>query len=142
VTDNPAPEYPQAVNGSQETPSVNSGGTGECASAQIKRARKREPAEQGKMLYRMVTAAARRAAREDPSQGLAMMLQVEKLIHAKVEEVGRQAVATYGASDVARDLNFSDLDITDGRGGHWWNRLLGRQVWSKQNVHKRWGPKS
>ena len=93
-------------------------------------ARKFEPAEHGAMLARMLTAAGRRARREDPGQGLAMLVEVQRAVDALVAEVGADVLGQYQAES-ADGLTRMAEDLTLGTG----------QAWSRQRVHKRWAPK-
>jgi len=87
------------------------------ATQRIRRARKREPEEQGRFLARMIRSAARRAAAEDPGRGLAMLLEVQALVDAMVDATGCQLVDQAGSAQVAAELG-----------------------WTKQRVNGRWGP--
>lgn len=82
-------------------------------------ARKREPEEQGAFLHRMLRAAAARATQEDPGRGLAMLLEVQRLVDALVAEVGTDLVDQVGQEQVAQALG-----------------------WTRQRVYARWGTKS
>jgi len=92
--------------------------------------RKFDPAEHGAFLARMLTAAGRRARTEDPGQGVAMLLEVQRRVDALVKEVGTDVLAQY-QGEYEDGLSAMAADLTMGTG----------EPWSKQRVWKRWAAK-
>jgi hypothetical protein len=93
-------------------------------------ARKYEAAEHAKMLARMLTSAGRRARADDPGQGLAMLLEVQRRVDDLVKAVGAEVLAAY-LSEFPDGLSAMAADLSLGTG----------EPWSKQRVWKRWAAK-
>jgi hypothetical protein len=85
--------------------------------------RKQTIEHQAGFLTLMVQKFAKRAAAEDPGYGLRALLKIQATVNAAVNEVGRELVDQIGPAAVADDLS---------QGGD--------GAWSRQRVHKRWGP--
>jgi hypothetical protein len=92
--------------------------------------RKYEAAEHGAMLARVLASAGRRAKRDDPGQGLAMLVEAQRRLDALVAEVGAEVYAAYMA-EFPDGLSAMAADLSVGTG----------QSWSRQRVWKRWAPK-